>query len=345
MLQQRARKARDGAYRIRCLVLLRLDAGATPARIAEELQVARSTISRIRSRFLAEGLAGLRDHRAHNGQRKVSAAHRRRLEQLLDASPQDFGWARPTWTRELLALQLERDTGLRLSVGHIGRLLRAMGARRKRPRPIVRCPWPKARERRRIGAIRKLICSLPRDEIAFYVDEMDVDLNPRLGLDWMRRGRQKRVLTPGNNQKRYVAGALTIGSGKLTWAFGARKSSDLFIAALATLLRRYRRYRRLHVIVDNFGIHTSKKTRAFVEAAGGKLVLHFLPPYAPQYNRIERVWKQVHDNVTRNHRCASIDQLVEEVDDCLEALSPYPGSSASLRPVVSSPVADSGSAI
>ncbi|WP_437322116.1 helix-turn-helix domain-containing protein [Sorangium sp. So ce385] len=84
---------RDGAYRIRCLILLRLDAGATPASIAEQLQVARSTISRVRSRFLAEGLAGLRDHRAHNGQRKVSAAHRRRLEQLLDASPRDFGWA------------------------------------------------------------------------------------------------------------------------------------------------------------------------------------------------------------------------------------------------------------
>jgi hypothetical protein len=113
---------------------------------------------------------------------------------------------------------------------------------------------------------------------------MDVDLNPRLGLDWMRRGRQKRVLTPGNNQKRDVAGALTIGSGKLTWAFGARKDSDLVIAALAALLRRYRRYRRLHVIV-------------------------------------------------------------KEVDHCLAALSPYPGSPASLRPALSSPVADSGSAI
>ncbi|MGK3996309.1 helix-turn-helix domain-containing protein [Sorangium sp. So ce1024] len=130
MLQQRARKARDGAYRVRCLMVLRLDAEATPPRIAEEVHVARSTMSPIRSRFLAEGLAGLCDHGAHNGQRKASAAHRGRLEQLLNASPQDLGWARPTWTRELLALQLERDTGLRLSVGHIGRLLRAMGARR-----------------------------------------------------------------------------------------------------------------------------------------------------------------------------------------------------------------------
>ncbi|MGK3998430.1 helix-turn-helix domain-containing protein [Sorangium sp. So ce1024] len=178
--------------------MLGLGPGTTPLHSAEELRVARSTISRTRSRFLAEGLAGLRGHRAHNGQRKVSAAHRLQPEQLLDASPQDFGWARPMWTRELLALQLERYTGPRLSICHIGRLLRAMGARRKRLRPVVRCPWPKSRERRRIGAICELICSLPRDEIAFYANEMDVDFNPRLGLDWMRRGRQKRVLTPSN---------------------------------------------------------------------------------------------------------------------------------------------------
>ncbi|WP_433937834.1 transposase [Sorangium cellulosum] len=57
-----------------------------------------------------------------------------------------------------------------------------------------------------------------------------------------------------------------------------RKNSDLFIAALSAL---FRRYRRLHVIVDNFGIHTSKRTRAFVETTAGRLVLHFLPPYAP----------------------------------------------------------------
>ncbi|WP_437896058.1 helix-turn-helix domain-containing protein [Sorangium sp. So ce124] len=87
LLRKRARKARDGAYRIRCLILLRLDAGATPACIAEQLQVARSTISRVRSRFLTEGLRGLRDHRADNGQRKVVPEHRQRLKALARLEP------------------------------------------------------------------------------------------------------------------------------------------------------------------------------------------------------------------------------------------------------------------
>jgi transposase len=41
--------------------------------------------------------------------------------------------------------------------------------------------------------------------------------------------------------------------------------------------------------------------------------LHFLPPYCPDHNRIERVWKDLHDNVTRNHRCAGMEELMSEV--------------------------------
>jgi transposase len=41
--------------------------------------------------------------------------------------------------------------------------------------------------------------------------------------------------------------------------------------------------------------------------------LHFLPPYCPDYNRIERIWKDLHDNVTRNHTCRSMRELLREV--------------------------------
>jgi transposase len=43
---------------------------------------------------------------------------------------------------------------------------------------------------------------------------------------------------------------------------------------------------------------------------GGRVVLHFLPPYCPDENRIERVWLQVHANVTRNHRCPDMERLM-----------------------------------
>ena len=58
--------------------------------------------------------------------------------------------------------------------------------------------------------------------------------------------------------------------------------------------------------------------------------LHFLPPYCPDHNRIERIWKDLHDNVTRNHRCARMEELMAEVRSYLER--PKPTWSSHLRP-------------
>jgi transposase len=73
----------------------------------------------------------------------------------------------------------------------------------------------------------------------------------------------------------------------------------------------------IHVILDNYRIHDSKITQAALRGHGGRIRLHFLPPYCPNDNRIERLWEDLHANVTRNHRCADIDALMAEVREYL----------------------------
>ena len=55
---------------------------------------------------------------------------------------------------------------------------------------------------------------------------MDIHLNPKVGRDWTLRGRRRVVVTPGNNQKRYVAGAMSAKSGKVTWVKGTSKANS-----------------------------------------------------------------------------------------------------------------------
>lgn len=330
-LKRRVKKAKDGAYRMRCLIILRLAEGARSTGVEEQLNIARATASRVAARFRAEGLAGLIDHRILNGRAKVGLEHLQFLESLLATCPQDYGWQRPTWTRELLALQLREETGLEVSPVHVGRLLWLIGARWKRGRPIVLCPWPRRKRLLYLARLRRVLASLPADEVAFYADEVDINLNPKIGYDWMMIGTQKRILTPGKNKKGYVAGAIDTRCGKLVWVIGESKNSDLFIRQVQDLSARYRRYRRIHIIVDNYIIHSSRKTRRALAALQGRVVLHYLPPYCQDDNPIEQVWRELHANVTRNHKCASLPHLLNEVDDCLKALSPFPGSKASLR--------------
>lgn len=232
---------------------------------------------------------------------------------MVRSTPQAFGWRRPTWTRELLVETLVRKTGMRIHVTTMSRALALVQARRGRPRPTVSCPWPKAAKTRRLNTIRALLDNLPRGHVAVYEDEVDVHLNPKVGLDWMVRGQHKEVVTPGKNVKRYLAGALEARSGRLHWVEGERKTSALFIALLKQLLETSARAAVVHVILDNYRIHDSTIVHAALAGFGGRIQLHFLPPYGPDENKIERVWQDLHANVTRNHTCPDIGSLMRDV--------------------------------
>src|SRR6185369_6774878 len=117
----------------------------------------------------------------------------------------------------LLIETLVRQTGVRVHVTTMSRALALIQARRGRPRPTVGCPWPKAAKTRRLNAIRNLLTTLPRRQVAVYEDEVDIHLNPKIGLDWMGHGQQKEVVTPGKNHKRYLAGALDVRTKEIIW--------------------------------------------------------------------------------------------------------------------------------
>lgn len=60
---------------------------------------------------------------------------------------------------------------------------------------------------------------------------------------------------------------------------GRRKTSALFVALLGALLEEYPESRVMHVILGNFRIHHSRIVQAALRAFGGRIQLHFLPPY------------------------------------------------------------------
>lgn len=326
-----AKASKDADERMRYLIILKYDEGKGSTIIARELHCAGSTARRVAHRYLALGEAGLVDGRCDNGPAKVTEECHDTLVELLEGSPQDYGWARTTWTLELLAKQIQIQTGVSLHAGTVSRLLKTIRARKKRPKPIVGCPWPKRKREERVAEIERFLADLPEDEVAVYEDEVDIHLNPKIGPDWMLPGVQKTVLTPGQNHKRYIAGALNPDTGHIHYVESDRKRSALFVQLLNLLaFQVYPNAKRIHLIVDNYIIHTSKITQKAVEALNGRIVLHFLPPYCPDANRIERLWKELHDNVTRNHRCKTIDELMQDVREFIKNASPYPGSKPSL---------------
>lgn len=312
-MRKRFRKCRIALVRLRYLMVFNLWNGRSPREIEPILHVHNTTVYRVAKRFCERGEASLWDGREDNGADKLTETYLGVLNNVVRSSPHDHGWRRPTWTRELLVETMVRQTGVRIHVATMSRALALIRARRGKPRPRVKCPWHPAVKTRRLNQLARLVATLPRNEVAVYEDEVDVHLNPKIGLDWMGLGQQKDVMTPGQNEKRYLAGALDVRTGEVHWVEAVKKDAWLFLDLLKRLTVVYAKARLIHVILDNYKIHSSNIIAIALAHFARRVRLHFLPPYCPDYNRIERLWQDLHAHVTRNHQCGSMTELMREV--------------------------------
>ena len=197
------------------------------------------------------------------------------------------------------------------STAHLRRLLHASGCRPCRPKPTIRRQPHDWR-----AQMRKMmydLSDLPDGDIILYADEMKIELNPKSGPDWTAPGQRKTLVTPGGNRRWYTAGAYNPMTGHLVVVNRPKNNTELFVAWCDELARRYRGWGTVHLIVDNCCTHTSQGTQDALSELGQKVQLHFLPPYSPDEIDIERVWWDVHESVTRNHRCSAINELLDEV--------------------------------
>lgn len=312
-LRRMLKSTNDKRLSIRVRIALMSFSRSSTSHIAKVVGCSQSTVRRTLGRFEDGSISGLYDRREDNGPEKLTEAYLGILREIVELTPLDFGYRRPTWTRELLVNEMKKQTGVKISLGTMSRALARIQARRGRPRPIVNCPWHKAAKTKRINQIKAMISNCKKGDVIVYEDEVDIHLNPKIGLDWMNLGQQKDVLTPGQNVKRYLAGALDNKTGKLTVVEGETKTSELFLRLLEKLVANYPEAKKIHIILDNYKIHKSQIVQAALKHHLKKIQLHFLPPYCPNHNRIERVWKDLHDEVTRNHKHPTIEGLMDAV--------------------------------
>jgi transposase len=249
---------------------------------------------------------------------------------LLRFTPRHFGYFRSRWSCGLLAMLLWEQQRLRISAETVRRGLHRMNFVWRRPRPVVGPRDPD--HPRKLRRIQRLVAELPADETVVFQDEVDVHLNPKIGSCWMPRGQQAEVPTPGNNEKRHLAGSLHWRTGRLLLSPpGRRRNAQLFIAHLDDLRCRLRAYRVIHVVCDNARFHDCRAVRDYLAQHPGRIQLHYLPKYAPETNPIERVWWHLHETITRNHRCQSLDELLTEVYDWAESPQTFYLQTASFR--------------
>src|SRR5215210_5629654 len=285
-------------------ILLLCAAGRTPTEIAAALFCSRSSIYRTVRAYRRGRLVLGVGHDTAAGTPPVpvcGASLKRSLLALLKRAPSAFGWCRTRWSCAALAAQLKARRGVSVSQETVRRWLHEAGYVWKRARHVARDDDPERITK--LARIRQLIEHLLPTQALFFADELDIHLLAKLGCEWMLRGTQTEVMTPGTNRKHYLAGALNFVTGKVLAVVGERKNRWLFLDLLRSLDRAcpITKFTKLYVVVDNYGIHKAKAVVTWV-AAHPRFEVVWLPSYCPRANPIERAFGDVHDKCTRNHK-------------------------------------------
>jgi transposase len=319
------RRARYG-YLLGLHILLLCAAGRPPTAIAAVLFCSRSSVYRTVRLYRAGQLGFTRDAAG-----QLTAPVRttvllpvvqRSLIALLKAPPRAYGWCRTRWSCATLAAQLTTKHRLAVSAWTVRRWLHELGWVWKRAKLVAKDDDPQRVER--LARIRWQFEHLGPAEVLVFADELDIQLLPKVGAAWMPKGTQEEVMTPGKNEKHYLAGALNLATGAILHCLGPRKTNVLFRDLLRLLDQTYPapQVTRIFVVVDNYCIHKAKAVQQWLDDHPRFAVL-WLPTYCPRANPIERAFGDVHDKCTRNHKRKRLRDIVRDVEQHLRHNGPW----------------------
>ena len=308
----RGKEEHPAQVRLRAHIVLLLSQGHPWSLIEDVLFCSTATIARWKERFESGGIEALLEEKRGRPAVLLVDWALLLITWVRTLCPRDFGYCRSRWCCATLALVLHDTHRVKVSAETIRRCLHDQQMVWRRPRPVL---GPSDEQRQwKLRKIRELLRDLPADEAAVFQDEVDLNLNPEIGCMWMPRGEQAQIVTPGNNVKRYLSGSMSWRSGELVVTEGTSRNAELFVRHLDDLRCRFRHYKKVYVICDNARFHTVKGSlvvRQYLMEHGDRIVLHYLPSYSPQDNPIERVWWHLHEQITRNHHCQCIGELLD----------------------------------
>jgi len=305
-------------------ILLLCAKGRTPSEIASFLFCSRSSVYRAVAAYhggqLAAGNVAADRGAEANQAKKYLPSLWRSLLSMLKRAPATFGWCRTRWSCATLAAELKARRGVTVSPEKVRRWLHELGYVWKRARHAA--PDSDPERIGKLARIRHIIEHLRPSEVLFFIDELDIHLLPKIGYEWMLKGTQTEVMTPGTNKKQYLAGALDYLTGKIVHVVGERKNRWLVIDLLRRLDRQFPTATKIYLVADNYGIHKAKAVEGWLQHHP-RFEMVWLPSYCPKANSIERARGFVHDKCTRNHKRTRIVDLVNDVTWHLKRNGPW----------------------
>jgi len=116
---------------------------------------------------------------------------------------------------------------------------------------------------------------------------------------WFVKGKQRIIKTTGKHRGVKLLATLDYAEGKIVWKEDEQYNAESFLAFLEQVLAAYP-IGKIVMVLDNARIHHAKLLSSFLQENKNRLELVFLPPYSPELNLVEGLWKSLKADVINN---------------------------------------------
>jgi transposase len=271
-----------------------VQAGERPDVVARSLRVSLRAIYGWLAQYRRGGWGALKAKPLFGRPRKLNA---RAMEWIYNTitkkNPLQLKFDFALWTRDMVAKLIKDKFGVVLSANSVGRLLAQLG---------ITCQKPLHRAQERDEALVeqwlkkeypkiKALAQREKAEI-FFGDAAHMRSDHHAGRTWGKRGKTPVVEATGARHGMSLISAIT-ARGQMRFMIKEKGgvNAAVFIEFLKRMITGAKR--PIFLIVDRGPAHIAKKTRTFVESLKGRLRLFYLPPYSPDRNPDELVWKHL----------------------------------------------------
>jgi transposase len=199
---------------------------------------------------------------------------------------------------------LYQHTGKRLSIRTMTRTLQHLGFSYKKTKLVPGKANPEAQQKF-IEYYEQLKKEKSADDAIFFIDSTHPTHNVETGYAWIKTGEEKQVLSNSGRQRISVNGAIDIENMQAVSTRTVVTNAKSIVQLLKKIEEQSRKSGKIHVILDNARYNHSKIVRAYVKHS--RITLHYLPPYSPNLNPIERLWKFFKSEVIKNKYYATFN--------------------------------------